>query len=252
MQVVEQYRDRRFYAQRVSELRPRFVLLFKVIAGWLQTSGLRTADTDWYPCIADLALLPVFRHWIDVPANIAVHENALSKFQEQLPDFITTWHMERKSEIMAIVIDALDSVPDDVDPLSLAVATFDCRRCSYRGMRWLQLLSHGCARSREFESTTMAENMHKQAVVFACDEQREKYMWDIRVFVFNPCLATTRLAIQACDEDPDVATYEDMDRCSVRVKCNKCTRICEALTWKKAVRGLHIRPSLQVYSYEIC
>ncbi|TFK91793.1 hypothetical protein K466DRAFT_514748 [Polyporus arcularius HHB13444] len=237
-QVLEKHRDYRLCEERVNELQPRFTLLFGVVALWLKAHDPPwTAETDWYPSFADFALMSAFRDSIDVPAETEFQDDALLKMQSHIPDLVNTWREECKAAILKIITDGLGSLPNSADPLSLAVATLDCVFCSYKGLRWPQVLAHRCLRGRRnLDPDAAAKNPYRQAVLIARDRLETWYMWDSEAFVFNPSLKRTRAVIEACGKDPDTATYEEMERCGLRVFCSDCLRHCEALDWKMAVR----------------
>ncbi|RDX46883.1 hypothetical protein OH76DRAFT_1485154 [Lentinus brumalis] len=238
-QVLEKHRDYRLCEERVNELQPRFTLLFGVVALWLKAHDPPwTAETDWYPSFADFALMSAFRDSIDVPAETGFQDDALLKMQSHIPDLVNTWREECKAAILKIITDGLGSLPNSVDPLSLAVATLDCVFCSYKGLRWPQVLAHRCLRGRRnLDPDAAAKNPYRQAVLIARDRLETWYMWDSEAFVFNPSLKRTRAVIEACGKDPDTATYEEMESCGVRVFCSDCLRHCEALDWKMAARS---------------
>ncbi len=243
MQVVEVRRGYRLCEERVEELRPRLELLSRVVAQWekAQDSWSADTDTDWYPTFTDFALAPAFRDCIDVSAETAFEDDVLLKMQSHMSDLAARWREDRKDDILKMITDALGSAtPDDVDPLSLAVATFDCVFCPHKGMRWPQVIAHRCARWRELVPVK-DESLYYRRAVIACERRGRWHMWDSEAFVFNPSLERSRAAIKACGEDPDTAIYEDMERCGVRVFCSDCQRRCEALDWKMAVRPLVFR-----------
>ncbi|KAI0689357.1 hypothetical protein C8T65DRAFT_672976 [Cerioporus squamosus] len=238
IKVLEKHRNYRLCAERVEELQPRLALLSSLFEQWERAQNPRTADTDWHPTFADLALMPPFRDCIDVSAETAFEDDTLLKMQILFPELVATWREERKADFLKMITDALGSVPDDVDPLSLAVATLDCTRCSYKSMRWPQFLAHQCARRRQFLffMTDDTRTLYGQAVLAACNRLSRSYMWDSKAFVFNPSLDRTRSAIEACGKDPNTVTYEDMESCDVRVVCSECRRHCQVLDWKMAAR----------------
>lgn len=186
--------------------------------------------------------MSAFRDSIDVPAETKFQDDALLKMQSHIPDLVNTWREECKAAILKIITDGLGSLPNSVDPLSLAVATLDCVFCSYKGLRWPQVLAHRCLRGRRnLDPDAAAKNPYRQAVLIARDRLETWYMWDSEAFVFNPSLKRTRAVIEACGKDPDTATYEEMESCGVRVFCSDCLRHCEALDWKMAVGPLSLR-----------
>ncbi|RPD78778.1 hypothetical protein L226DRAFT_568370 [Lentinus tigrinus ALCF2SS1-7] len=193
-----------------------------------------------------LALAPVFRKLVEVASEVKVTKETFEHHWDDIARLRERWYQEREIELAGMVSKAIASVPDGVSPLSLAVATFDCKICNRKGMRWHTILAHGCARSpTPCESDNTADDKYRGLLLKACKDAAAPGIWT-NVFVFNPLHGRARAVMSACMKDPDTATYAEMENCGVRLRCKTCTSgrlVCDAYDWKAATQHVCLVPN---------
>ncbi|KAI0745945.1 hypothetical protein C8Q76DRAFT_773444 [Earliella scabrosa] len=210
---MEEVRTKRLEQERFALLSARLTILQTVIAEWEQAQGLRTAETDWEPLFSDFAFMDIFRSLVEAPSEQIVRKQDFEAHLDDIPGMIESWLVERRLEFAAKV--PITPTNDEVSPLSLAVASFSCKRCFRGGLRWPQILAHTCA--RHLILPPWPSTGHTGFII-----QRHERMCEV---------------IRACGRDPAVATHEDMESCGVRLICRKCVSPhgpCEVLDWKDA------------------
>ncbi len=225
----------------------RLTLLSEVFTEWEDTKfGLGRFrelphDRDYYAAFADLALTGVFRTLIEAPSDTEVNKATLQEHSDEIDSHTNRWYEQRLAELIDMVTKVIVvAAPDGVSPLSLAVATFDCRVCARTGMRWQSVLAHHCARSiADCRTYNTTDEGYKEHLLATCEQLGQPGMWT-NVFVFNSLQGRICAAITACGQDPDTATYAEMEACRVRLICKTCMsgkRECDVYDWKAAVRA---------------
>ncbi|PIL35919.1 hypothetical protein GSI_01579 [Ganoderma sinense ZZ0214-1] len=218
-----------------------------------------SADMDWQPFFSDYAFMPTFKDLMEASADTEVTKDALFELCEaHLPTLQAQWRKDRKWDFAGIVVKGAGTFPgldlpeDDDTLLSLAITTFDCKSCTYRGLRWPQVLAHRCVRQMSFLAFYFGEtDRYRAAIARTCIEHKEQPPWpQDPTFGFNPSLESAVAAIRACGRDPATATADEMDGCGVRLLCRTCesparrTFGISAFDWKSAAR--HGRNSLDI------
>ncbi|KAI0689360.1 hypothetical protein C8T65DRAFT_834646 [Cerioporus squamosus] len=67
-----------------------------------------------------------------------------------------------------------------------------------------------------------ADPDYHQALMSTCCRLKWPRPWTQKVFTVNPVVDRMRTAIEACGEDPDRVTFEQMESCEVRLICKSC------------------------------
>ncbi|KAI0689365.1 hypothetical protein C8T65DRAFT_746206 [Cerioporus squamosus] len=215
-------RERRLARDRHAHLCTRFEHLNEIIVVLeKKIKRCRDAATDWRPTFVDLAAQSdTFREVLNDP-HTGIGQRVLA-LVDAYPAIVNSWLEARKAELAATVRQSVASIPDGVSVLDLAIALFDCTRCQWRGMRWQQVLAHECARVSWSSSRTDADPDYHRALLTTCCRLKWPCVWTQNPFTFNPVVDRMREAIEACGEDPDRVTFEQMESCEVRLVCKSC------------------------------
>ena len=235
---MEEVRTKRLEQERFALLSARLTILQTVIAEWEQAQGLRTAETDWEPLFSDFAFMDIFRSLVEAPSEQIVRKQDFEAHLDDIPGMIESWLMERRLELAAKVP---ITPTNEVSPLSLAVASFSCKRCFRGGLRWPQILAHTCARVQFPGGINALGHQLTRAITIVCFKHLILPPWPSTGHTGFIIQRHERMCevIRACGRDPAVATHEDMESCGVRLICRKCVSPhgpCEVLDWKDAVR----------------
>ncbi|KAI0367578.1 hypothetical protein BV20DRAFT_970341 [Pilatotrama ljubarskyi] len=138
-----QVREARLDSERRAALPLRCDALDKAITAH-HVSLPRNALMDCRPRYIDFALMPECRSIMDVAPSQTV---TAADFATVVPMLAMRWHAERQKELTDYILPHLGEVAPDVDPLQLAIATFECRQpgCApVERMRYPYLLAHKC------------------------------------------------------------------------------------------------------------
>ncbi|KAI1795643.1 hypothetical protein LXA43DRAFT_730736 [Ganoderma leucocontextum] len=252
---MENVRTKRLARERLHMTCARLGLLRQALLEYGAERVPMSADTDWQPFFSDFALMPTFRDLMEASADTEVTKDALLEVCEaQILTLEAQWREDRKREFIATVVRGAGlfpglSLPEDDDTLlSLAIATFDCQNCNYKGIRWPEVLAHRCVRSISFLAFYFGDtNKYRQAIARTCIEHKEQPPWPQEAaFSFNSGLDRTFAVIRACGKDPSTTTFEEMEACGVRLLCRSCDDPADpadryfadytAFEWKNATR----------------
>ncbi len=254
---MENVQTKRLARERLHMTCARLGLLRQALLEYNTARLPMSADMDWQPFFSDYALLPTFRDLMEASADTEITKDALLELCEaQIPTLEAQWREDRKRDLVGTIVRGVKmfpglSLPEDDDTLlALAIATFDCQSCTYKGMRWPQILAHRCARQVSFLAFYFGDNdKYRHAIARACIEHKEQPPWpQDAAFSFNPGLERMFAVIRACGKDPSTATAEEMDACEVRLLCRSCDSPADpadrrsanytAFDWKSGVSGM--------------
>lgn len=193
----------------------------------------RTAEQDWQPSIADLGLMDEFRTLVEASNNASV---TTASFSDLLPGTMQSWKLARQSEFVKMMVAAVPSLASHPTPLKLAIALFDCTKCSRRELRWPHILAHQCPRVQQS---------------FYCDPYRvmleevrrlhsQPHSWITEgsfTFARSEEVEDIQSAISACGLHWSAATHDEMEE--MRLACRICRKSsrdsCIVLDWRRLV-----------------
>ncbi|KAI0367560.1 hypothetical protein BV20DRAFT_949943 [Pilatotrama ljubarskyi] len=223
----------------------------------------RTAIMDCRPRYIDFALTPECRTIIDVPTSQPV---SAADFATVVPVVVARWNAERKRVLMDCLRPHLGEVAPDVDPLELAIATFESRwSCSVPvdRMRYPCVLVHkcdpyglDCTHSRWLSKAEFArQDPYTRAITTL--EWPEESFGDLdnpassKVRVYSPfCTENLHTAwpvhamrriVSALGLDPDRTTFDELEQCEAWLRCATCEATYPkqprfARSWRSAYR----------------
>ncbi|KAI0779374.1 hypothetical protein C8Q74DRAFT_1258695 [Fomes fomentarius] len=187
----------------------------------------------------DCAFMPPVRAIIDDMSNGISKESMETKLAQVLPDLVSQWIEERRSEHIALLIahfgesDAA-KVPE---PLELAIAWFNCKYCRHY-YRWPQITRHQCFRSNALtrQDDKYTDCVKKTIHSWNGDTTSDRLYTGSSLGI-SSMIPYARNIIQTCGKDPDTATYAEMEKCGVRLRCCLCATFAsqELFDWNAAI-----------------
>ncbi|OJT13653.1 hypothetical protein TRAPUB_9752 [Trametes pubescens] len=239
-------------------LRARFELLEEAITAHYVTLP-RTAHMDCRPKYIDFALTPECRAIADVAESETV---TTAQFAAVVPALAAKWDADRRRELTAYLLPLLGHVAPDVDPLALAIALFKTSWRRSELMRYPAILAYGCGEGDCFRTrscsteefyaddlyTRTTKTLHWTEADFKTlahvDEYAAMYVPFNIEELAEPIEArevvdTMRLVVAALGLDPARATFDELERCEVWLRCSSCeTRYrseeINAMSWSAA------------------
>lgn len=240
-------RENRLNHEYRKALNARFAALEEAIIAHHVTIP-RTARMDCRPHYIDFALTPECRAILDVPMSETVTAN---DFAAVIPALAQKWDADRRKEFTEYILPHLGDVAADVDPLELAISCFNKKTAECHGdigvMRYPAILYHRCftgPREGCYNTSTYAvkeylkEDLYtrttKTLVHMIYEESLmlcgNKFLTAHIPFKLNDSdgrnpgdvVNRMRRIVSAVGLDPTRATFEDLDRCDVWLRCVTC------------------------------
>lgn len=264
---LDETRATRLDKELRAALNARFELLEQAIRAHYVTLP-RAAKMDCRPRCIDFAFTPECRAILDVPTSETV---TLDQFTAVIPALAEKWDADRRKELLAYLRPHLGKVAPGVDPLSLAIAVFklkDPQKSCYVDigrMRYPTIFTHDCSFSNCFRGAKL-----KNAEAFRQEEtytrtvqslnwgsyEHDKLMErpDDAVYLDGPfhlnelasrseaacAVQCMRRLVSALGLDPARATFDDLERGDVWLRCITCETARPksaiwAMSWMRAV-----------------
>jgi len=256
---MQHIKDLRVARERSAVFRERLQTLASVISASQDKFG-RSPSMESWPKFADYALMPRFRALVEAPNEERIDEETFRDMGVGLPMLDTRWRAEQLLSLENTLAKALGRIPEgrnavvegQGDPLDdpyanlfhLAVAVFECRRCSYR-MPWFNTLSHPCARDPGAYWFLDFNIDDGQPVDIYSREVRRVargvYKWDISCFSV-PDLEPLKRVIRNCGKDPETVEAEEMTTLDVRlaIKDKLLEGKRKVMTWDALAHAGHL------------
>ncbi|KAH9851976.1 hypothetical protein C2E23DRAFT_216349 [Lenzites betulinus] len=235
--LLNNTRMRRRRAELCVVLHPRFADLEEALQAHYVTLP-RNARMDCRPTYIDLALMPECRAIIDVPTSVTV---TAEDFAAGIPAVAEKWEENMKKELTAYIRPHLPKIARrNPDPLTLAIAIFNCEdRCAW-AWHWPNILLHGCFYGVD---STMDDSEDDDAYTYAAkvmnfkeptDDSPCMYDDKERDFPFRTSALTSKsedarravdcmsAIVSACGLNPSKATIEDLERTDAWLWCTHC------------------------------
>lgn len=187
----------------------------------------------------DCAFMPAVRAIIDDMSDGITKESMKTKLAQVLPDLVSQWIEERRSEHIALLLAHFGEydAAKVLEPLELAIAWFHCKYCrSY--YRWPQTARHQCFRTNALthQDDKYTDCVKKAIHSWSGDTTSDKLYTGSRLGI-SSVIPYARNIIKTCGKDPDTATYAEMGKCGVRLRCCLCATFASQVLfdWDAAV-----------------
>ncbi|EIW59899.1 uncharacterized protein TRAVEDRAFT_47201 [Trametes versicolor FP-101664 SS1] len=193
----------------------------------------------------DLALTPECREIIDVPMSEAV---TIDDFKAVIPALAQKWEVDVRKVLTKHLLPYLGDIAEDVDPLELAISFSYSSEEWCTGpisiMRYPAILNHSCSRIEDcyrsgwyLEEDFLKEDLYTRTTktlgTYAVDHESEIpgddetsvrtcVPFHIRQGGGRGVVARMRRIVSAMGLDPARATFEELERCDVWLRCNTC------------------------------
>ncbi|KAI0728217.1 hypothetical protein C8Q72DRAFT_780249, partial [Fomitopsis betulina] len=213
---MQHIKNRRVAEERSTILHIRLHTL-EVVINKLRTEAGRSYLTEFLPKFPDYALIPEFRALMEAPMEDMLNMRACADWVVRLDELDARWVLERKRRLARMIEKALGCVVPVGAVIKLAIAVFECQRCTER-VHASKALAHRCTRG-DGRLWLLDLRPHETEGTFMYEVRRISRTlrpWDascLRV----PDLEPLRRVIQICGKDPETATKEDMDKLEMRL-----------------------------------
>lgn len=239
----------------------------------------RTAAMNHRPDFVDFAFMEECRALVEAPESTVVTKE---DFAALIPELGEQWIVAQRLQLENALAQHLEEIPENVDPLELAVAVFPCcgDGCSemLSPLRYPAVLDHACARKLDKSTAEKRylSNPYEFAATVYKSNPRDHYIssykyhnydnrWDGSQAPFDPnvfcdqdtlarAVETMRNILKTMSLAPARATITELRASDVRLRCVTCEgdqlyRGQEFIyTWEAAVGYNHsaIAPTAQL------
>ncbi|KAI8998691.1 hypothetical protein BD414DRAFT_130450 [Trametes punicea] len=233
--------------ERHKVIKPRIHMFDKVFECWLRDWDPNKYDPEDPKAIqrmkpGDFLMMKEAQLVLEAPPQSIIVPGSFDSPHASLREIVGRWYDACKASLNALLRTALPNLPEHVDPVSLAICSFDCvePHCSQKFMNYPDVLEHRCrgirVKNKELSYSSIVQEL-------LSDEHRP-LAWDVsHVRVNSRVLAHHAGAIvRACGSDPFAASPRDLDERSMRMICAACverdgdtTMRSEVFDWRRAM-----------------
>lgn len=192
----------------------------------------RTIADEMKPLFADFAFMPEIRNLIEAPRTTNITSDTFLAIRGQVPALIENWEVDVKERLAALITERID-VAENVDPVDLAVAFFECRNCQ-AVLEYPDVVGHPCLRPNYYSYMNMSVAGIYDRVAFAMAGARK---WSCSTLGVSNTFQRVRSIVQACGKDPSSTTRQEMDDSDIRLwQRNRVSHVGvkEITTWRAA------------------
>ncbi|KAI0928373.1 hypothetical protein AcW1_005636 [Taiwanofungus camphoratus] len=194
----------------------------------------RTIADEMKPLFADFAFMPEIRNLIEAPRTTNITSDTFLAIRGQVPALIENWEVDVKERLAALITERID-VAENVDPVDLAVAFFECRNCQ-AVLEYPDVVGHPCLRPNYYSYMNMSVAGIYDRVAFAMAGARK---WSCSTLGVSNTFQRVRSIVQACGKDPSSTTRQEMDDSDIRLwQRNRVSHVGvkEITTWRAAAQ----------------
>lgn len=226
-------KEGRLWAQRhqLYSRRLRFIV-YRVVLSFRREFG--SAIFPLFPRARDFAALPEVEEIVTAPPEVVVTQDSFSHLSAMIPDFLVNWRQSKLGTLEALLRESVD-LPEHVRATDLAVGQFfQCGYCK-RILELRGVLHHNC-----YQLPRKQRRVYEAVADIAL-------MSRLRTRLI-PGTNILRNLLQACGQDYQIATPQDMDQLNMIVYCqthrydpeifrDDCV-FREVMEWRTAVRRI--------------
>ncbi|CDO76828.1 hypothetical protein BN946_scf185033.g25 [Trametes cinnabarina] len=220
---------------RQAKLRQKLQLFESAIAAYY----VRTPRTARMLCRAQVSDL---RHESEITSLLlspTMDALKLEDFATLVPTLAQRWEEKVKDRMRAVVRSAVEGIPDDTDPLELAVAAFSCPRCRDAPLRYPEILVHSCLRSQSGRPQTDDKyTLDIYELSFDMHYSRQPFQYDR---ISDTLVLTTNDLMVSLGLSPTTMTWDELVNGDLRFRYveRRCSaRDCGLYKWAAALHTL--------------
>ncbi|GBE82505.1 hypothetical protein SCP_0408890 [Sparassis crispa] len=230
--IMDTVKNERLRQQRRKSTRLRLECIQKMANKHTMTFP-RSAKSQCVPRFVDFANMPEFQEIVKAPGEDKIALNKFQALEPEMSTIIRRWQDEAKAKLLDLMKEDLkaEDVPEDVDPLLLAIVLFKCSGCN-NVLEYPTVVGHDCLHHCP-SYYAQAANEYDRAVQEVVRSER----WDLRKLSCGALPKRVRLLVEACGKDPLRTTKQDMDGLDERFWCEAFSRdgTRHIMSWRTAV-----------------
>ncbi|KIP07824.1 hypothetical protein PHLGIDRAFT_127414 [Phlebiopsis gigantea 11061_1 CR5-6] len=230
--LVENIRQRRVREETLQVVTQRCDIFLSLYRHWWAEQDDRNVIPPWNEALWRDAVVDILLR----PNDVEVTPDDFEPLQAYFTEWAVQWRERRDNELRKIVSDSsefMGKIPEDVDPLYLAAAVFDCDGCR-NGMGYTHMLPplypsilvHRCL-CMPYLGSEASDNpiCHAIEVIAVTGGQPFCHQrWDPRRLCIGKLHRRAVDIIKACEKDPITTTQTDMDELDVWFWCETCDK----------------------------
>ncbi|KAI9062770.1 hypothetical protein FKP32DRAFT_1758890 [Trametes sanguinea] len=227
-EILEKERRERIYDIRLQLLRNATQAYYVQIP--------RQPSMLWRPTCGDMANEPEIKLLIESPDSQVV---AFEDFASLIPVVGPRWEDAMKAKLQSVVRMRVQGIPDDVDPLSLAVANFECyslrcRDCNAGPQRYPALLAHPCFRAPRLRRKHEDEDQLQAAMLKLPKDAQPVNMRELESNTFW----RSKALLAALQLRPETTTMQEVEQLRLRWTSWEDSSNRSVHTWYTALQAV--------------
>ncbi|KAI0070330.1 hypothetical protein K474DRAFT_1670181 [Panus rudis PR-1116 ss-1] len=249
IRVVQDIREKRILAERKVSFNTRHKYLQRFI------DRLSKRFDIVFPHEREFFEFPEIKALVDAPTSQIVAQADFDALEGVTTNHVASWREDIKQRIMEKFCKEADfDIPDYATAEKLAI--FNAATCSvsYCDVHLLpaRMFTHNCFHRSECRS--YQETAEKTEYAKWVDSMLGPVLWVPTMSFNTQCV---KMLLELCGKDPLATTAEEMDKCDIRFRCNRCPRRYRGLltgsqqifTWRSLIFD-HSRETRQSHIQE--
>ncbi|KAJ8487034.1 hypothetical protein ONZ51_g4438 [Trametes cubensis] len=247
IRFLEQEHTVKIRRVREGVVRPNVVMFLKVYDEWLQAW-----DPNWYDPgdlkaihrmrPADFLVMDEVRLVVDAPAGCIVFPGNFEYARPKLLDMVVRWYAQQREALNDVFRDAYPALPQDTEPIGLAICSFDCSspRCGGKFIHYPDILDHRCSMLRS--TVTIKGSGYVNVIEESMARLSRPLPWQAQHVRVNERMVDHICElVRACGYDPLYASWQELDAQGQRMTCASCAAATdqetdlEVFDWRRAI-----------------